>query len=78
MLGLFAGAALLYAGIICVILAISLANFIAFLSAAIDILNSRNKDEWKGLWLLVIFFLGLIGVVLYLLIGRKERHAHRV
>ncbi len=39
--------------------------------AAIEILGSSKPVGTKILWLLLIFFLPVIGVIIYFLVGRK-------
>lgn len=42
--------------------------------AIIDILKSKFKGEYdKLLWILLVIFLGIIGVILYYFIGRKNK-----
>jgi len=48
--------------------------FIAWVWALIDILKSDFKDGTnKIVWLLVVFFLYILGVLLYYFIGRKQK-----
>lgn len=46
---------------------------IFWLWAMVDVLISRKSTNEKVLWFLVIFFLHLIGAVIYLLVGRSPR-----
>ena len=39
----------------------------------IDILKSNFEGANKVIWLLVVFFLSLLGSILYVFIGRKQR-----
>ncbi len=41
--------------------------------AIVDIAKAKNKDEWKLMWILICLFLGLIGVLIYTIVGRSER-----
>ena len=41
--------------------------------ALIDILKSDFSGSNKIIWLLVVIFLPLIGIILYFAIGRKQR-----
>ncbi|MDP1660350.1 MAG: PLDc N-terminal domain-containing protein [Phycisphaerales bacterium] len=45
---------------------------ILFLIAAFEILTGGKPLGGKVIWLLVIFFLPIIGVILYYLIGRGK------
>ncbi len=48
--------------------------FIALpLIALIDILRSEFTNYNKLIWLLVIIFLSILGVLLYFIIGRKQK-----
>lgn len=46
-------------------------HLILWLIAAVELLKSGRPLGEKVLWLLIIFFLPLIGLVLYYVIGRK-------
>ena len=39
----------------------------------IDILKSNFNGNGKIVWLLVVFFLSLLGSILYIAIGRKQK-----
>ena len=39
----------------------------------IDVLKSEFKGSGKIIWLLVVFFLAILGSILYIAIGRKQR-----
>lgn len=41
--------------------------------ALIDILKSKFKDNDRVIWLLIVLFLNILGAILYLLIGRKQK-----
>ena len=60
-------------GIMLVVGIIALASVVAVLWALYNILTAKNETNWKILWALVVFFLGIIGVIAYVLIGKKER-----
>lgn len=46
-----------------------------WLWALIDILKSDFKDSVnKLIWLAVVFFLNILGVILYYFIGRGQKH----
>lgn len=44
-------------------------------AAVVDALRGRLPIERKILWSLLIFFLPLIGMIFYFLLGREERAA---
>lgn len=51
-----------------------LSFLVFFLIAAIDILKSRFvSDVEKLIWIIVVIFVPLIGAILYLIIGRKQK-----
>lgn len=45
-------------------------HLVLFLVAAVEILGSNKSVGSKVLWLLLILFLPLIGLVIYFLVGR--------
>jgi len=48
--------------------------FVLSLWALVDILKSRFRESTnKIVWLLVILFIPILGVILYFIIGRKQR-----
>ncbi|WP_084519382.1 PLDc N-terminal domain-containing protein [Christiangramia echinicola] len=47
--------------------------FLTPLIALIDILRNEFTGNNKLVWILVIFFFNFLGVILYFLIGRKQR-----
>lgn len=47
-------------------------HLILFIIAAIEIITGGKPIVEKLLWLLIIFFLPLIGLILYYLIGRGK------
>ena len=47
-------------------------HLILFIIAAVEIVTGGKPVVEKLLWLLIIFFLPLIGLVLYYLIGRGK------
>jgi len=63
---------IVYGGFSVIVLLI-IASSIAFIWALVDILKSKNDTNWKLLWLVVCLLLGIIGVLLYYFIGRKDR-----
>ncbi|MDG1342106.1 MAG: PLD nuclease N-terminal domain-containing protein [Flavobacteriaceae bacterium] len=48
-------------------------SFILTVIALIDILKSEFNWNDKIVWILVVFFFNLIGVILYITIGRKQK-----
>ena len=54
---------------------IAIAGFIAFIWALIDIIKAKNETNWKLLWVVICLFLGVIGVIIYYFVGRKDRKA---
>ena len=54
------------------VLAVIVIYFIFWIKAIIEIITSKNKSEWKIIWLLVIIFLHLIGLILYYVLAHKE------
>jgi hypothetical protein len=55
------------------VLALVVITLIAMLYALIDILKSEFKGNDKLIWVLVVLFTGLIGALLYLAIGKKQK-----
>lgn len=52
----------------------SICLLVLFLLAAIDILRNRfASDIEKLIWILVVIFVPILGPILYLLIGRKQK-----
>ena len=57
-----------------ILLFILIIPFIIWLWAFIDVLKSDFKDStMKLIWVLVIFFLPVLGCLLYFIIGRAQR-----
>jgi cytochrome bd-type quinol oxidase subunit 2 len=50
-----------------------LVSIIVFIWALIDILRAKNENNWKILWVVVCLFLGIIGAIIYLFVGRKQK-----
>jgi|GEM_PF-503099 hypothetical protein len=48
-------------------------GFILPVIALIDILRNDFKDNNKLIWILVILFTNLVGVLLYLIFGTKQK-----
>lgn len=45
----------------------------AYFVVLIDILKSEFTNNNKLIWLLVVVFLHIIGIILYLTVGRKQK-----
>jgi uncharacterized membrane protein len=56
-----------------VILISMLLAFIPTLIALIDILKSKFNQNDKLVWILVVLFFNLIGTIIYVTIGRKQK-----
>ena len=56
-----------------VIIILALSIFILPVIALIDILKSEFKGNNKLIWVIVVIFFSLIGVVLYFTIGRQQK-----
>ncbi len=52
---------------------IYLGVIVFWLWSLIDILKSDFEGNGKIVWLLVVFFLSLLGSIFYLFIGRKQK-----
>lgn len=62
-----------------IFLLINLLLFILLIWAIVDLVRSEFKDSTnKIIWALVIIFVPLIGPVLYLVIGRKQKLDDRI
>ena len=46
---------------------------IVFILTAVSIMKSRQSGLGKLLWLLIAFFLSIIGSILWLLLGRTKK-----
>lgn len=44
----------------------------AFILAAIEISKSGNDGTWKIIWILITFILGIIGLLIYYFVARKD------
>ncbi|NQU97952.1 PLDc N-terminal domain-containing protein [Candidatus Woesearchaeota archaeon] len=61
-------------GILFVIsLILGIASLVAFIWALVNILGADNEATWKILWVIVCLLLGILGVIIYLLVGKKQR-----
>ncbi|MFQ6089436.1 MAG: PLDc N-terminal domain-containing protein [Candidatus Methanofastidiosia archaeon] len=51
---------------------VAIVSLIVFIWALVDIIRRDDLSTiWKIIWIVVCFFLGIIGVIIYVLIGRK-------
>ena len=57
------------------ILLLLLSFFVLWLIALVDILRNEFTGYNKIVWLLAVIFVPLIGAIVYLFIGRKQRVA---
>ena len=64
------GVAIFAGGFLILWLILAIAALVLWIWALIDIIGSSMSVGAKIVWLLVIFFLPLIGSIIYLLIGR--------
>lgn len=58
---------------IIIFLIISLLAFVPTVIALIDILRNEFTQNNKIIWVLVVLFGNIIGVILYFIIGRKQK-----
>ena len=70
-----AGAFLIMGAMMIPIMIFGIVSFIAFIWSLINILTAENDNHWKILWVIICLFLGIIGVIIYVLVGKKERIA---
>ncbi|MBC8500424.1 MAG: PLDc N-terminal domain-containing protein [Nanoarchaeota archaeon] len=56
-----------------IVVILSIASLAAFIWALVNILSASNSTGWKILWVIVCFFFGLLGVIIYVLVGKKSR-----
>lgn len=52
---------------------LAIVSIIAFIWALMDILKSNNDTNWKLLWVVICILLGILGVIIYYFVGRKDR-----
>ncbi len=58
-----------------VIVLLILVGIAITLWALYSIWTGKNETNWKLLWTLVVLVVGLIGLIIYYFIGKKERVA---
>ena len=61
------------AEVIVLVVIISLVTLPFWILAIVDILKSAFNGNDKLIWLLVVVFLYLLGVILYRMIGKKQK-----
>lgn len=59
--------------LVTVLLVATLLTFVITVVALIDILKSKFHGNDKLVWVLVLLFLNVVGVILYVAIGRKQK-----
>ena len=52
---------------------ISLLSFALFVWALVDLLKSKFEGNGKIIWLIVIILLPVVGSIIYLVVGRKQK-----
>jgi len=62
----------LFWAVIGVVIIIGLVSLILFLWALIDIIKSEKTTRMKLVWILICFFLSIIGIIIYALVGREK------
>lgn len=55
------------------ILIFGLLTLVITIVALVDILNNEFSGNDKLIWVMVVIFLGIIGVILYFTIGQKQK-----
>lgn len=43
----------------------------------VDIVSGKFESDRQLLWLVIVLFLGILGTIIYIAIGRKERNSPR-
>lgn len=56
-----------------IILIFSIGFFVLFIWALVDILKSEFTGYNKIIWILLVLFIPVLGTILYLIIGRKQK-----
>lgn len=49
-------------------------GFIAWVLSLLEVITSKRKKGKKALWVLGIFFLSIVGVIIYYVVGRKAKY----
>jgi len=55
------------------ILLLGIVTFVLLIWSIVDIAKAKNNGEWKALWILICIFGGMIGIIVYLAVGRKDK-----
>ncbi|WMI69169.1 PLDc N-terminal domain-containing protein [Mangrovimonas sp. YM274] len=59
--------------LVTVLLVVTLLTFVITVVALIDVLKSKFHGNDKLVWVLVLLFLNVVGAILYVAIGRKQK-----
>lgn len=59
--------------LVTVLLVATLLTFVITVVALIDVLKSKFHGNDKLVWVLVLLFLNVVGAILYVAIGRKQK-----
>jgi hypothetical protein len=70
-----AGLLALFGGMYLFFIIIGIIGTVFFIISLINILTANNDTNWKLLWGLVVFFGGIIGIIVYYIVGKKSRIA---
>lgn len=65
-------------GFMQIILIFAVISLIAFIWVLIDIAKASNDNTWKAIWIGICLFLGIIGAVIYIVVGRKQKKTKTV
>ena len=57
---------------------LALISLILLIIVLVEILRAKNSSGYKILWVILSLFLGLLGILLYLLIGRKSLQGEKI
>ncbi len=47
----------------------------AWLLLIYEVATAKNEGNWRAIWIIVLVLLGALGVVIYMMVARKERKA---
>ena len=70
------GAVLFAIAPVVAMLLLMLGGFLALVGMVLyiyEIATSKNDGQWKAIWIIVVLILGLIGIVAYEIVARKQR-----
>jgi len=68
-----AGALVIMLVIFGFIFLLGIATLVLLIWSIVDIAKAENNGEWKALWILICIVGGMIGVIVYLAVGRKDK-----